>query len=1226
MPCELASGEGGGGDSPASPLFRLSAFALAALLLLWAPGAMAAVAMVGLRADFSAPSTDLRAAIRLARSSAPKAAVALPSGPRGKATRIELAASRQAPSHVWAVFTLTNPGPRPRALVVRLGRPSIAASGFGPLSAPPAILSVRATAGADIARLGIYTARIIVPARSSASYVMELTSGQIGEARLWQERAFAEGQGRGLLTAGALAGVAVLAALFMLALFVLRHLPMLAGGAVLALGAGGFAAINGGVFELALDHAEVSALWRLAAFCEGLMLAGLSAWLLLRFNLQRHKVLGFLSWGLMALSAGLALWGIFDPRHAAMIIRPALLAVSLAGFAAVMVKWRRGERMDDGVMFVIALMFAWVLIAALLAAGVMTGEGAALAAAVALVVIMVALTMAMIRAALAPSAGLRRFLAGASRRALALSAAGQAVWDLDLVSRRLKVSSELEKQLLLPAGSLADGSAAFMERMHPADVSLYKAAVRAAVKDDDGHVSVQVRLRRADGSYRWYLLRARTMRDDPAASGPSRLIGTLLDVTAIRRSEERMLSDAVRDRITGLPNRPLLMDRLTRSLRRVRETAGALYLIVIDIDRFQGINDAFGFEMGDALLARIARRLRREVEPSDTLARLPGDRFAIILDATEKPRDATAFAARLRDLLARPFDMGAREISLTVSMGIAPLHGHEGPAEELLKNAEVALFEARRRGAASIAFFEPSMADGRSRLATLEQDLRRAVERGEIRVVYQPIMHLASGQLAGFEALVRWRHPVHGLMGADSFIPLAEELGLIGDISRVVLEDAARNLGVWQRAFRPDVPLFVSVNISSVQLLNASLVDEVQEVITHEGIEPHTLKLELTESLILENPELGRKILERIAALGVGIACDDFGTGYSSLSSLRDLPFSTLKTDRSFLDAQEGDERSSIILGNVVRLAHDLGMEVIAEGVETREQMQYLASLGCDMCQGWLVGQPVSARRVTEALSGVSLDTEGRYRFATLRKWFSGKGAEEAEDETGPLVLPTPPLPSATAAATTPAAITPPPAATPMPEETAQQEEAPREPAGEPEREEPEREEPEREEPEREDPENGERAQAEPAEEEAAMPEAEMPAGESRAAEAGPEEEEKEEALEEEPEGAPEKTKSDEEPEEEPQAERPEGDAPAEDANGDDGAGKKREEERKEKKTAASGNGEIGKDGGNDKTGKSSKSGKSGNNGGAKKAKNRERKKKPAKSGKKPARKSGGEK
>ncbi len=963
--------------------------------------------------DFARPYLDLRPAMQVVRARSAKAVITVPQGPGGQGARVTLTATGKGKEHVWLVFSLLNLSDKTAHLALETALARIAGARLAPLQVPAAILSTGATGTAGFVRDGPGQFRITAPARGVSTYFLEVSSPRMKLARLWHAPA-REGARLGeLFFAGLLAGIGMLAVIGFLALYALRPLPAVLPAALFALGASGFVLVNSGGWQVLLPAIRGGGLMRLEVFSEALMLTGLGLWLIFWLEVpRRSRLLAGIGLSMCALFAGLAVWGLFAPAQAVLFVRPALFGLTLAAPLPALAGAIRRRAFDGGGLLTLGLLLIWAIWTALALFGLVPAASAGQVSSALLILAVLSLAAVMVRASLSPAAALRRFITGSGRQALALTAAGLSVWDYDPVSGILHTSEGLEHNLGLPPGTLAHGGLqSFLARMHPADTAPYQAAVEAAAHHGKRPFSVQFRLRRADGGYRWYLLRARPMSDGGHAGPAMRLIGVLSDITGIKRSEERILSDAVRDRVTGLPNRPLLIDRLTRAIARAQGTSASLYLLVLDIDRFRTINDAWGFETGDALLRQMARRLSGLLEPEDTLARLPGDQFAIIADASARPRDIIAFAERLRAGLARPFDLGVREISLTVCIGITHLRGAEAmEAEDAIKQAEIALFEARKRGNDAVAFFEKSMLAGRSREVSLEQDLRRAVERGEIEVVYQPIMYLADGQLAGFEALVRWRHPLHGVLGPDSFISLAEEIGMIGDIGEVALHEAVRHLGVWQRAFRPERPLFVAVNISSAQLLNASLVDDVAALLNREGIAPETLKLELTESLIMENPELGRKILTRIANLGVRIACDDFGTGYSSLSNLRNLPFSTLKIDRAFVDTGPDDAAAAIILESIVRMAHGLGMDIVAEGIETQEQMRRMANLGCDMGQGWLIGAPVSARRVMEAFTGASLTPSAKSRFRAILERLAGAPGDTHEDH--PLNLPPVPMPA----------------------------------------------------------------------------------------------------------------------------------------------------------------------------------------------------------------------
>ncbi len=481
-----------------------------------------------------------------------------------------------------------------------------------------------------------------------------------------------------------------------------------------------------------------------------------------------------------------------------------------------------------------------------------------------------------------------------------------------------------------------------------------------------------------------------------------------------------MTVDALHDPLTGLPNHLLLDDRIAQALGRARQGMGAPCLVVVDVDRHRFVLDTHGPAVADMLLVEMAARLRTLVGPEETLARLAGDQFAIIID-TARHGTALAFAQRLRELLHAPYFIDARQIEASVSMGIVDLVSvMQMSAREALRAAEIALFEARRGGTAQEAWFTPEMLGAHSRLAQMEQELRQALTRNELKVRYQPILQLGDGRrrLAGFEALVRWEHPRLGMIGPEQFIDVAEELGLIGEIGRIVLADAVRQLGIWQRTFRCERPLFVAVNISTREMVDPALVEEVRDLLAQEQAAASGLRLELTESLLLAAPERAEALMRRFAHMGVALACDDFGTGYSALARLKHLPFDAIKIDRSFL--KDGEEADWNIVHAIVTLGHGLNMQVVAEGVEDAGQLEILEAMGCDMAQGWLLGKALKASDILNAMTRARrmAPLQGRLAALTailvgeevagvnaraLHAWFDGMengGRENAEEDT----------------------------------------------------------------------------------------------------------------------------------------------------------------------------------------------------------------------------------
>jgi diguanylate cyclase (GGDEF)-like protein/PAS domain S-box-containing protein len=437
------------------------------------------------------------------------------------------------------------------------------------------------------------------------------------------------------------------------------------------------------------------------------------------------------------------------------------------------------------------------------------------------------------------------------------------------------------------------------------------------------------------------------------------------DVTDRRRAEEQLQHDAFHDALTGLPNRALFIDRLQAALARLQgaiargHQKGMFAVVFLDVDRFKLVNDSLGHSVGDRLLVALSSALKTAVRPGDTVARLGGDEFTILLEDMEDRAEAIAVAERIQSVLREPLTLAGHEVFATVSMGIALSAPSYRRAEDLLRDADTAMYHAKALGKSRHQVFDSSMHARARKLLQLEHDLRRAIERREFRVYYQPIVRVADRRIAGFEALARWQHPERGLVAPSEFIHLAEETGLVVPLGRAVLEEACRQAAAWQVSSGED--LTVSVNLSAKQFSQPDLVEQVDAALRLAGLPARLLKLEVTESMVMENTDGAIALLRRLKALGVHIAIDDFGTGYSSLSYLLRLPADTLKIDRSFVSGTGDAGRNVSIVRTVVGLAYSLGLDVVAEGVETEQQMALLAELGCPFAQGFLFSPAVEA-------------------------------------------------------------------------------------------------------------------------------------------------------------------------------------------------------------------------------------------------------------------------
>ncbi|HEV8404073.1 MAG TPA: EAL domain-containing protein [Candidatus Limnocylindrales bacterium] len=442
---------------------------------------------------------------------------------------------------------------------------------------------------------------------------------------------------------------------------------------------------------------------------------------------------------------------------------------------------------------------------------------------------------------------------------------------------------------------------------------------------------------------------------------------------------------ALHDPVTGLPNRELLTDRIAEALASTPADGAGVAVILLDLDRFKVINESVGHAVGDRLLAAVGQRLVGSLRPSDTVARFGGDEFGILLDPVHDADDARRIVERIGSDLRAPFPMGGREWFISASLGIALGRGSRATPGELLREAEIAMVRAKGDQSGRYALFEPSMSDQTMDRIDMENDLRRALDRGELRVHYQPLVDLASDRIVGFEALVRWQHPVRGLVPPLAFIPLAEETGLIVPLGRWVLETACRQAVRWH-ASRPDGPrLLMSVNLSARQFVQPDLVDQVDAILSETGMDPTLLELEITESVVMDQSEVGVRTLSRLRDMGVRLVLDDFGTGYSSLSYLRHLPLDTIKIDRTFVAGLAGTADRSIVEA-VISLAHGLRISVVAEGIETEDQFETLRTMGCDVGQGYLFARPMAATDAGRLLSPGRSSASTRAETSPTRK------------------------------------------------------------------------------------------------------------------------------------------------------------------------------------------------------------------------------------------------
>jgi diguanylate cyclase (GGDEF)-like protein/PAS domain S-box-containing protein len=545
------------------------------------------------------------------------------------------------------------------------------------------------------------------------------------------------------------------------------------------------------------------------------------------------------------------------------------------------------------------------------------------------------------------------------RYAVAIRATNDGIWDWDLAAMSVHFSDRWKTLLGYDDSFASDRPDAWFDLVHPDDVGRLRRAIDHHLSGSSPQFENEHRIRHADGSWRWVLTRGLTTRD--AAGDPRRITGSLSDITDRRMAQERLLHDALHDGLTGLPNRVLFMDRLMQCLSHLdRDPAYGCALLYIDIDRFKFVNDSLSHSAGDRLLIELARRVGRLLRPSDTLARLGGDEFAVLLDGIAGPDEACDVATRIGAAIAGPVFLDRRDLSVAASIGIA--HNLDGVVdpEELVRNADIAMYDAKAQGGGRIGLFDTSMHQRVVARVSLEAQLRQALDRGTLHAAFQPIVDLATGDLNGLEALARWPRGEPDVPPGD-FIPVAEESGLIGPLGSLMLRRACRALADWRArgVVSPDVT--VSVNVSIRQIDDASFVEDVRAALAEADLPPASLILEITESTLIQHPELVRGVLGALIELGVGVQLDDFGTGYSSLTVLHDFQGDTLKVDRAFVATMTDRPESQTIVRSIVGLAHNLGLRVIAEGIEREDQRAALSALGCELGQGFHLGRPMDA-------------------------------------------------------------------------------------------------------------------------------------------------------------------------------------------------------------------------------------------------------------------------
>ncbi|MGD9784385.1 MAG: EAL domain-containing protein [Hyphomicrobiaceae bacterium] len=893
-------------------------------------------------------------------------------GADGTSGRMSVRAATAGTNPNWMVFALTNPTDKSIERWLTADRFTIVGSGIvWPDLDARRIESVTPSIGFVPQRIKSDRADIFaltLEPGQTITYVAELSSERFARIYLWKPLEYEVKVRDRQLYYGIMLGLTVLTAIFLTAIFAANHKIIFPAAALFSWCVLAYLGVDFGFFHKLFNlKPEDNAVYRAAA--EAAMAASLVMFLyaFLRLGLS-HGLIRLLAAVWILAQLALVAVAAIDPRLAATFARFSFLAIG--GIGAMLILFLALRRQDRALHLLPTwiLFLTWIFLAGVVLTGRLSGEifTAGLTAGLVLVVLLIGFTVTQFAfRSLGPLAGLTP--TDSQLRAIAVDSAGSAVWEWSNRRDEIKVGGIVEEILGLNPGELNVKVEEFVQHVHPTDRERFRLMLWSVQERSGGKINAEFRMRHADNSYRWFELEAASIAT--AERRVVRCVGLIRDVTETRMAQDRLMHDAVHCHLTGLPNRELLNDRLAVAMQRAKSDVRVRPTVFyIDIDRFKAINSMLGLLVGDSVLLTVARRLQRHLGPFDTLARIGGDRFAILFVDEQEPRELAQLAERVRRSLRSPIKIASREIVLTGSLGIAIYDGDEDETGGLLKEAEIAMYRAKRTGADRIEIFKPEMrAEAEPRKET-EEHFARAIEKGAIKVLYQPIVSLATVELAGFETSVRWEHPKHGLVKLGDVVDIVENVELIRRLGTLLLLRALEDAKVWQRELpRLEDSLFVSVNLSSRAMLVPEFVQEVRHALARTSLAKGTLRLEVAEQILMENPEHAVVLLEQLRGAGAELVLDQYGASNSSLAYLARFPCDTVKMHQGILSgARQGGERGTALLRAVVAMTHELGRKVVADGIETPEDVTFLRSTGCEMGQGYFYGAPMTEREVVD--------------------------------------------------------------------------------------------------------------------------------------------------------------------------------------------------------------------------------------------------------------------
>ncbi len=895
----------------------------------------------------------------------------------GIAGRMTVSAKTPGTNPSWVVFALSNPTDRPIVRFLTAQRYDIVGShATKPDLDAPRISNVTPSLGfrpernEDYEHLDIY--RISIEPGNTVTFIVELASASVPRLYLTSPANFGKRMRESALFRGILLGITGIIAIFLTAIFAANHKLVFPATALVAWAALAYFCVDFGFWDNLFQlPSEDNGTYRAAA--EAFLAASLVIFLYTFLNLRLWHAwisLGFLVW--IAAQLGLVFFALIDAQLTAGFARLSFVPIAVIGSAVIGFLALRGQERALALVPSWMLFMVWLFAAAVTITGKVSGDivVSSLSAGLVVFLMLIGVTVTQYAFQTGEGGGTVEEAGQFKLRVMALEASGASVWEWDARRNEINTGLEVEHALGLSAGTLRCAADNWLQHLHASDRERMRLTLWTLRERQGGDINQEFRMKRADGGYLWYELRATVSQQ--RATRALRGVGLMRNVNAQKRTQERLLHNAIRDGLTGLPNKELFIDRLETAVARAKQEETKPTLFFIDLDALKNQNRSPDFAANDGVLLTIARRLTRHISPQDSLARISALQFAILISEDTEPRHIAMLAERVRRSLRTPMKVGGRDLVLTGSIGIAMYDGTQEHAEDLLREGESAMYRAKRAGSDRIELFKPEMRGAADERSIVQSDLKHAIERRQIRILYQPVMRIADERLAGMEAFVLWEHPTLGRLSLPEFEPAAEAAGLSGELWAYVFERCIRQGARWHRILPREDPIYISINMSSQQLFHHDLVQNLRLIIGRETLPKGALRLEIAETLINSNPEQAIEILDWLKSLNVSVALDEFGVSFSSLSCWHRLSIDAIKIDRSLVTMSDKERSSAMVLKAVLTIAHELGKDVIAVGVDNDEDLAYVRALGCDFGQGFYYADLMTEREVVNLLNAIA--------------------------------------------------------------------------------------------------------------------------------------------------------------------------------------------------------------------------------------------------------------